>query len=270
MQIRYKRFVKNGKNEESNTDMDTKDKQQLTPEQRRRRMELRKRKQRELQRRRRKKRILIGTGIAAGVIILALIIFLIVKLTGGPATISAKGETFVIVLDPGHGGEDTGMTGVSASEKDIDLKICSKLKIMLESQGYQVVLTREDDTRLSKEERVALANESGADLLVSVHCNYSEDDTGLTGAASSYQDGSRQSEALAENIQSALTDESGAADKGTKAGNYTILNDAEMPAVLVEAGYLSNETEAANLADDVYQNDVAKGIARGIIASLSR
>ena len=116
MQIRYKRFVKNGKNEESNTDMATKDKQQLTPEQRRRRMELRRRKQRELQRRRRKKRILIGTGIAAGVIILALIIFLIVRLTGGPATISAKGETFVIALDPGHGGEDTGMTGVSASE----------------------------------------------------------------------------------------------------------------------------------------------------------
>ena len=140
--------------------MDTNEKQRLTPEQRRRKMEIKKRKQRELKRRKRKKKILIGVGIAAGVLVLALAIYLIITLLGGGShEIAAKGETFVIALDPGHGGEDTGMTNGEAVEKEIDLKICSKLKIMLESQGYQVVLTREDDTRLSKEERVSLANE---------------------------------------------------------------------------------------------------------------
>ena len=153
---------------------------------------------------------------------------------------------------------------------EIDLKICSKLKIMLESQGYQVVLTREDDTRLSKEERVSLANESDADLLVSVHCNYSESDDSLSGAVSCYQEGSSQSQALAENIQSHLISESGASDHGTAAGSYSILNDTEMPAVLIQPGYLSNESDASSLADDSYQNDVAKGIAYGIIASLDR
>ena len=238
--------------------MDTKEKNQLTPEQRRRRAELRKRKQRELQRKKRRKKLLIGAGIAVCVI------------GNGSETISARGETFVIALDPGHGGEDTGMTGGEAVEKDVDLKICSKLKIMLESQGYQVVMTRGDDTRLSKEERASLANASGADLLVSVHCNYAETDTELTGAVSCYQDGSKKSWTLAENIQERLTEESGAADGGCEAGDYTILNDTEMPAVLVQPGYLSNQTEAAKLADDSYQNDVAKGIAYGILASLDR
>lgn len=251
--------------------MDTKEKNQLTPEQRRRRAELRKRKQREQQRKKRRKKLLIGAGIAVCVLVLAFSIFQVIQFIGnGSETISARGETFVIALDPGHGGEDTGMTGGEAVEKDVDLKICSKLKIMLESQGYQVVMTRGDDTRLSKEERASLANASGADLLVSVHCNYAETDTELTGAVSCYQDGSKKSRTLAENIQERLTEESGAADGGCEAGDYTILNDTEMPAVLVQPGYLSNETEAAKLADDSYQNDVAKGIAYGILASLDR
>lgn len=250
--------------------MDTNEKQHLTPAERRRRMEMKKRRQKERQRRRRRKKILIGAGITAGVLLAALIIFLVVRGFGGSPDISAKGDTFVIALDPGHGGEDTGMSSGEAVEKDIDLKICSKLKIMLESQGYQVVMTREDDTRLSKEERTTLANESGADLLVSVHCNYSESDGSISGASASFQEGNKQSRALAENILDSLTEESGAADGGTRAGDFTILNDADMPAVLVEAGYLSNDTESVNLADDVYQNDVAKGIAFGIISSLAR
>ena len=234
-------------------------------------MELKKKRQKELQRRKRRKKILIGAGIAVCVVILAFSVFQVVNFIGsGSSKISAKGDTFVIALDPGHGGEDTGMSNGEAVEKEIDLKICSKLKIMLESQGYQVVMTRGDDTRLSKEERASLANASGADLLVSVHCNYAETDTELTGAVSCYQDGSKKSRTLAENIQERLTEESGAADGGCEAGDYTILNDTEMPAVLVQPGYLSNETEAAKLADDSYQNDVAKGIAYGILASLDR
>ena len=60
------------------------------------------------------------------------------------ATIPAQGSNYVIVLDPGHGGEDTGMSSAAIEEKEVDLNICAKLKVMLESQGYQVVMTRED------------------------------------------------------------------------------------------------------------------------------
>ncbi len=251
--------------------MDTNEKRQLTPEQRRRRMEIRKRKQKELQRRRRQKKILIGAGIAVFVLVLAFVIFQVVKFTGsGSSYISARGETFVIALDPGHGGEDLGMSSGEVLEKDVDLKICSKLKIMLESQGYQVVMTREDDTRVAAADRVSLINESGADLLVSVHCNYSESDSELAGAVSGWKDGDKKSRTLAENVQAKLVEESGAADLGAVSGDYTILNETTMPGVLIQPGYLSNPEEAEKLSDDLYQNDVAKGIAYGILASLDR
>ncbi len=294
--------------------MDTNEKQHVSPAERRRRTEMRKRRQKEIQRRKRRRLILLILGGIFGIAALAGIIFGVSRLVGSPE-ISAKGDTFVIAIDPGHGGEDTGMSAEAVMEKAADLKICSKLKIMLESQGCQVIMTREEDTRLSKEERVKLANESGADLLVSVHCNYklkimlesqgcqvimtreedtrlskeervklanesgadllvsvhcnySEEDESLSGARTSYKKGDKKAKALAENVQEALVKETGAADGGTEKAEYTILTDTEMPAVLVEAGYLSSEAEAAKLAEDTYQNDVAKGIAKGILASL--
>ena len=91
--------------------MDTNEKQHLTPAQRRRKMEMKKRRQKELQRRKRRKKILIGAAIAVCVVILAFSIYQVIRLVGlGSSDISAKGETFVIALDPGHGGEDTGMS----------------------------------------------------------------------------------------------------------------------------------------------------------------
>ena len=128
--------------------MDTNEKQQLSPAERRRRMERRKQREKERRRKKRRKRILIGIGIAAAVALMVFIVWFVSNLVSGGADkrISAKGDTFVIALDPGHGGEDLGMNGAGAYEKEIDFQICSKLKIMLESQGYQVVLTREDDS----------------------------------------------------------------------------------------------------------------------------
>ena len=128
---------------------------------------------------------------------------------------------------------------------------------------------REDDTHFSKEERVQKANESGADLLVSIHCGYSED-VSASGAVSYYKKDSRESAYLAEMIEEALVKESGALNGGFQEGSYSIISDTEMPAVLIETGYISNAEEAASLADDNYQNDVAKGIAKGIIMSLEK
>lgn len=247
--------------------MDTNEKQHLSLAERRRRTEMRKRRQKEMQRRKRQRILLIILCVILGAAALAGIIFGVSRLIGSPE-IAAKGDTFVIAIDPGHGGEDTGMSAGDVTEKAADLKVCSKLKIMLESQGYQVVMTREEDLRLSKEERVKLANESGADLLVSVHCNYAEDDESISGVRTSFKEGDKKAKALAENIQAALVKETEASDGGVQKASYTILADAEMPAVLVEAGYLSNETEAAKLGEDTYQNDMAKGIAKGILASL--
>lgn len=249
--------------------METNDKErQLSPEDRRRRMEARRRRQ---ERERKKKRTILAVVLAALVLVILAVVAILVfmgKGAGGSEQIERKGDNYVIFIDPGHGGADIGLSSDSGLEKDAAFDICSKLKVMLESQGYTVVMSREDDSRLSKEERVAAANESGADLLVSVHCGYSGD-SGISGAVSSYKEESRASEVLCENIQKAVVKENGANDEGTKEGRYNILSDTEMPGVLIEVGYMSNAEEAAKLADDAYQNDTAKGIAKGIIVSLA-
>ena len=244
---------------------------QMTPAERRRRMEAGTRRQKERARKRRiRMMILLGGGILV-LAVIGLIIFGIVRLVSGGSSkgIAANGDTYVIALDAGHGGEDIGRSSGETVEKNVTWEICSKLKTMLEGQGYQVILIREDDTRISKEERLAKALDSKADLLVSIHGGYS-DDSGVSGAVSYYNKDNQQSQYLAEKIQEALLKESGAADGGTKEGSFSIISDTEMPSVLIEAGYISNEEEAASLADDTYQNNVAKGIAKGIIMSLEK
>ncbi len=251
--------------------METRDKErqerQLSPAERRRRMEARKKRRKKQRRKKQMIRLLVILAMIAVVILLVFGIYAIVKKVagGGSKQIQPKGEHAVIYIDPGHGGEDIGL-GSDTLEKEVSLAICSKLKIMLEGQGYEVVMTREDDTRVSKEERVAAANDSGADLLVSVHCGSSEDSS-RAGAVSYYKTSSKESKTLCKNIQEALVKESGAQDGGTAEGDYTILS-TDIPSVLLEVGYLSNTVEAENLADDSYQNNIAKGIAKGIILSI--
>jgi N-acetylmuramoyl-L-alanine amidase len=80
-----------------------------------------------------------------------------------------------VVLDPGHGGRDTGAVGASGvKEKDVTLDVANRVAPVLATQGVQVVLTRDDDRFVSLEERTARANAFGADLFVSIHCNASE------------------------------------------------------------------------------------------------
>ncbi len=252
--------------------MDTNDKYEMSPAERRRKAAARKRRQQEMKRRKRRRALLILVMILLLAAIIGGAVFAITKLLSGSGstTISAKGSTYVIAIDPGHGGEDTGMSSAAIDEKTADLNICEKLKVMLESQGYQVIMTREDDSHLSKEERVEAANSSDADLLVSVHCNYSEEDTSLSGVRVNYQAGDKEGKTLAANIEAAVTKETGAESQGSKTCDFSIVNDTNMPAVLIEAGYLSNESEGSSLADDVYENSIAKGIAKGVLATLNR
>lgn len=245
--------------------------QQMSPAERRRRTEARKRRQKAEQRRRQKKLLLyIGGGVLAAVLI-GLIIFGVTKLTaGGSKEITAQNGTFVIALDAGHGGEDIGQSNGETVEKNVTLDICNKLKSMLEDQlHYQVVMIREDDTRISKEERVQAANDSHADLLISIHCGYAEN-TSETGAVSHYKKDSSASEDLADMIQEALEDVSGIPNGGAREGSYEIISSTEMPAVLVEIGYLSNMEEAGSLSDDQYQSTAARGIATAIAKKLGQ
>lgn len=247
-----------------------------TKEETKRPLTAKERRQRELRRKRMKKKrrqraLLLLLMAVIAIAAVAGIIYGLVRLvggrSGGEALITPKGDQAVVLLDAGHGGADIGLSNDLLEEKAVTLAIAKKVQIMLENYGYQVILIRPEDTRMSKEERIQAAAESQADLLVSIHLNYSEDPS-LSGVETYYRKGSDESRYLAEQIQAEAIKESEAKDGKAKAGSFTILDEVELPAVLVEAGYVSNEREAGSLSDDSYQNLVAKGIARGVILSI--
>ncbi len=224
---------------------------------------------------------------------------------GAPELGAATGEVGgkplagkVICIDPGHAaGGDAGYEpiGPGAAEtkiKDpggtrgvvsgtpehaITLAIAQRLARLLEQQGATVVMTRDTDSfQGGNIERVAVANDAAAALFVRIHCDGSTDHSrhgastlypqSIPGWTDDIHDASR---AAAAAVQSALVAATGAADLGIVArGDITGFNWSDVPAILVEAGFLTNPGEDARLNTDSYQQQVAAGIAGGVVAWL--
>jgi N-acetylmuramoyl-L-alanine amidase len=209
-----------------------------------------------------------------------------------------------VVVDPGHGGRDTGAIGPhGAREKDVALAIAKKLAARLRKLGLSVVLTRKDDTYVSLDERTRIANEARADLFVSVHCNAARksklsgvetwtlnvtSDRYATRLASFENAGAERTVSdlrmiladlatranasdardLAQSVQSALARSRrarpGRDDHGLKQALFYVLLGTHMPAVLVETGFISNPAEEARLRTHRYQEATAEAIASGV------
>lgn len=174
----------------------------------------------------------------------------------------------VIVLDAGHGGTDVGTLSGEVYEKDITISVVKKMKRLLEEQGMTVVLTREDDSFVALEERYWIANEAEADLFVSIHCNYFEDDASVSGLECYYQEGSTEGRQMAEGIIADLADSDEIAVRSAKAEDFSVLRNTEMPAVLVELGFLSNREECKRLTRSEYQDTLAKYLVESIMQKL--
>lgn len=176
------------------------------------------------------------------------------------------GTTVDVVIDPGHGDLDPGANVGTVYEKDIALDIALKTGALLESAGYTVHLTREDDTFIDLEERTEIANKKCAKVFVSIHCNSSEDGSGQ-GIETFYTDQKSESDRmLAEKLQLKLIEYTRAEDRFSKTANYTVLVRTDMPAALIEVGFLTNKTERDLLITDEYQNKIANGISSAINA----
>lgn len=184
----------------------------------------------------------------------------------------------IILLDPGHGGIDPGKVSVTGTnEKEINLEIALKTKQKLEKQGYEVVMTREDDDGLYKDgdsnkktadmkRRCLMAEEYKADILVSIHQN-SYQSEGVKGAQVFYYSHSDEGKKLAETIQKKFK-EIVAPENGREAkanDSYYILLNVKCPAVIAECGFLSNYSEAELLEKEDYQEKVADAICAGIV-----
>ena len=178
----------------------------------------------------------------------------------------------VIVIDAGHGGWDPGMVSGNVDEKDVNLSIAKKLQTFLEQGGATVIITRYDDSDLSKNKsgdmfvRRSIANSSHADIFVSIHQN-SYNNTSVKGAQVFYFNESDNSLKLATCVQTRIREFVDPSNRFQPKpnGNYYVLKQTEMPAVLVECGFLTNYAERQKLTDEAYQEKIAWGIYLGIV-----
>lgn len=184
----------------------------------------------------------------------------------------------IIVVDAGHGGVDTGATRGDIIEKDITLKIAQKLAAELSKGGAAVIMTRSSDTdlvekdfkgsykerhRLGLTKRVEKANQTGADLFISIHTN-ADPDPRWRGAQTFYHPDSMESKNVAEAVQEEIKSSLKNTSREALAGDYFVMNNTEMPAILVEAGFISNPEEGRLLCDEEYQRKMAYAICLGI------
>ncbi len=180
----------------------------------------------------------------------------------------------VIVIDPGHGGGDPGTLGVgSTTEAENVMAIAWELKALLEKAGAKVVMTRQGDRLLSQAtniagqknqqlaSRVSTANRSSGEIFISLHNDWN-DNKSVQGTSVYYY--KVQDLALAEMLHDAVVGQLGSVDLGVKYGNFYVLRNTDIPAALVEVGFLSNPEEAAKLAKPTYRLEVARGLFRGI------
>ncbi len=185
----------------------------------------------------------------------------------------AKDENFKIVIDAGHGGMDTGAFRGDVYESEITLKIALKLEEVLESNGYSVLMTRNDMNALCKDKfikkedmdnRLNVINSANTLLGVSIHLN----EFGIKkyhGAQVFYSNSISESYDLALNIQKSLQYYLKNTDRSiVKRDNVYLLNRASIPFCIVECGFMSNDEEFELLVSDAYQYKMANVIFYGI------
>lgn len=170
----------------------------------------------------------------------------------------------LVIIDPGHGGQDPGTVGINGVvEKNIVLPISLEVAKELEKQGITVRLTRDRDNFISLDGRTDLANNANADLFVSIHANainLSRPD--VNGLETYYYKSGRR---LAEVIHWNVLNNVNIKDRKIRRSRFFVLRHSTMPAVLVEVGFLTGREDSRNLQNSNHRSQIAKAIARGIV-----
>ncbi len=189
---------------------------------------------------------------------------------------------YVVVIDPGHGGNDPGKVGVSGVlEKEINLQIAKKLQALLEAEDVTVALTRDSDAGLYKESdrnkkvadmraRCALIEELQPDLVISIHQNSYHEES-VKGGQCFYHASSKEAEELAGLIQEQFGKIDATNKRQVQANSsYYLLKKTSVPTVIVECGFLSNREEEGKLIQESYQEQLAWSIHLAVLKYLNR
>ncbi len=176
-----------------------------------------------------------------------------------------------IFIDPGHGGPDPGAVGNGVTEEFVNLNVSLELARLLRDAGFDVRVyrTTSDENVLENKNadlrnRAETANRWGADYFISIHTNSSENTAAQGVEAYVYRLGTA-SERLGQSIVDSVSENLGSRNRGVMQANFAVLRRTNMPAVLVELGYLTNPTEALNLNSPAWQRAVAAAIFEGIV-----
>lgn len=198
----------------------------------------------------------------------------------------AKAARLVVVLDPGHGGADSGAICGAVVEKDLTLDVARRAKLLLADSGFKTLLTRSDDRYLSLPSRAAVANREKHSLFVSIHFNdgeraaasgvetyfaprQSNSSSGILAWLGFLQPAAEEpllseSEKLAGILQSALVTRTRAINRGTKTAQFYVIANVRHPAALVEGGFVSNPSDVTKLMTPDYRQEIAEAISEGV------
>jgi N-acetylmuramoyl-L-alanine amidase len=205
-----------------------------------------------------------------------------------PELIAGLGPVNTVVLDAGHGGHDKGAVCIFGNEKDFALDVCLRAKKLLEGKGLKVVMTRSDDTFIPLEERPMVANTTAHSVFVAIHFNDAMGNANASGFeiysitpqgepstadnALSLRDLHRepgnetdtQSLALSLSIYHSMLGNIPQVDRGVKHARFAVIRLAQVPAVLIEGGFVSSDTEARQIATPAYREELAEAVVNGI------
>ena len=199
----------------------------------------------------------------------------------------AEENVSLVVIDPGHGGIDSGAICAGVLEKDLTLDVAQRVRRIIHLQGFETLLTRDGDDYRSLENRADFANRQRDCIFVSIHFDEAKL-AGSTGVQTYYaahqlerklpfsswlpflQHSSSQSpnlfsQSLAGLIQESVVARTQAFNRGTKAEQFYVITNVRHPAVLIEGGFLTNKDDVAKLESEEYRERMAAAICEGIL-----
>lgn len=200
---------------------------------------------------------------------------------------AAPGPFAVVILDPGHGGQDSGAMCGGILEKDLTLDVARRIDRLLDSEGISTLMTRLGDTYVSLADRTAFANRITNCIFVSIHFN--EDNKPVASGVETYYAAHQitagsfvaswlpflwrplsdspkpESQSLAGFIQEALVARTRAINRGTQARQFFVISNVSSPAVLIEGGFLTNKEDISKLISEDYRDQIAAAVADGIL-----
>jgi len=188
------------------------------------------------------------------------LIFAALAVVVSPLADAARFTT--VVIDPGHGGHDKGGQWGQVYEKHLALDTATRLEGYLKQRGIRTVMTRRSDYFVTLPGRVAIANRFRNAIFVSVHYNYTwkPDASGLE---TYYYNGN--SAGLAQCVHNGMLSRVRAVNRGVKSARYYVIRNTQIPAILVECGFVSNAGERSRMKNAWYRDGLARGIADGIL-----